>query len=650
MMQMSMLAPLLLLVDCVAAVPAAPGPQLLVDTAQGKLQGFVEQGSRKWLGVPFAEPPVGDKRWRPPEPKKPWGSAARPATEFKPDCAQFGPGWPSLGITNLNTTSEDCLTLNVFSPLATASGGAPVVVFFPAGGYTWGAANDAEMNAFGKSSAPGWQDAVFVTANYRVSIFGFLAHKSLRSRSPSGSTGCYGSQDQREALRWVQQNIAAFGGDPKRVMIFGESAGATSITTHMVMKDSWGLFQRAAADSGGFSDWVRNFDDASDVFENVTASVGCADKPDPVACMVAKPTKDLLDATDPFYGYVNGKHPVLPHPESVLGTQWAPVVDGVEMTATPQALLEQGHVAPGVPMLLGSNRDEGSLFREQTDYLADEEMFDGWLNATLGETLASDVRSQKLYTPETASDGLYKGGNGSVWSTLQSDVLGDLALHCPARRAAGKLKAGAYLYSFEVTPYFTVNFPPGDWLGKLGAFHGAEVPFVLFDTFELTGPEVALGAQMATAWTNFAATGDPNLKFSMGDDDDVDDDDDDESTPLAAAHMDPSGQRRRTQAKSGAVPAVGDAVLPERCSGYHGLSGVPATRLNGTVQQTLHDVSGVGACCKACSHLFYNQLCQGWRFTAGAHLEEEGGGGGGTCELLSGDVGVANSTVSSAAT
>ena len=357
---------LLLLLPCVVAIPAArPQYQVLVNTTTGSLQGFVEQGSRKWLGVPYAEPPVGDRRWRPPAPKKHWGSAPRDATMFKPDCAQFGPGWPSLGITDLNTTSEDCLTLNVFAPLGTVAGGAPVVVFFPAGGYTWGAANDAEMNAYAKASAPGWQNVVFVTANYRVSIFGFLAHQSLRSRSPSGSTGCYGSQDQREALRWVQSNIAQFGGDPKRVMIFGESAGATSITTHMVMKDSWGLFQRAAADSGGFSDWVRNFDDASDVFENVTAALGCADKPDPVACMVAKPTKDLLDATDPFYGYVHGKHPVLPHPESVLGTQWAPVVDGVEMTATPQILLEQGHVAPNVPMLLGSNRDEGSLFREQ---------------------------------------------------------------------------------------------------------------------------------------------------------------------------------------------------------------------------------------------------------------------------------------------
>ena len=124
---------LLLALSAALAVPQT-GPELLVTTKTGKLQGFVEQGSRKWLGVPYAEPPVGDRRWRPPAPKKPWGAATRPATEFKPDCAQFGPGWPSLGVTNLNTTSEDCLTLNIFSPLGTTPGGAPVVVFFPAGG------------------------------------------------------------------------------------------------------------------------------------------------------------------------------------------------------------------------------------------------------------------------------------------------------------------------------------------------------------------------------------------------------------------------------------------------------------------------------------------------------------------------------------
>lgn len=160
--------------------------------------------------------------------------------------------------------------------------------------------------------------------------------------------------------------------------------------------------------------------------------------------------------------------------------------------------------------------------------------------------------------------------------------------------------------------------------GHLLTFLSAEVPFVLFDTFELTGSEVALGAQMATAWTNFAATGDPNLAFSVGP----------SSDSKATTSGDMFTQRRRAQM----VEEGG--MLPTQCSGYYGLSGIPATRLNGTVQQTLDGVVSSGACCKACSHLFYNQICQGWRYDITKA----------TCELLSGNVVVANSTISATTT
>lgn len=160
--------------------------------------------------------------------------------------------------------------------------------------------------------------------------------------------------------------------------------------------------------------------------------------------------------------------------------------------------------------------------------------------------------------------------------------------------------------------------------GHLLTALSAEVPFVLFDTFELTGSEVALGAHMATAWTNFAATGDPNLAVSVGPSSD------NKATMSGDMHM----QRRRAQMMDEG------GMLPTQCSGYYGLSGIPATRLNGTVQQTLDGVVSSGACCKACSHLFYNQICQGWRYNSAKA----------TCELLSGNVVVANSTISTAAT
>jgi hypothetical protein len=294
------------------------------------------------------------------------------------------------------------------------------------------------------------------------------------------------------------------------------------------------------------------------------------------------------------------------------------VVDGVEIAAYPQKLLAAGKVAPGVPMLLGSNRDEGSLFREQTDFLGDEAMFDAWLNATVGPALADEARARGIYTPATASAGLYEGGNGSVWSTLQSDFIGDQALHCPARRAAAALEAGAgaFLYSFEVTPYFTVNWPPELWLGGIGAFHGAEVPFALFDTFELTGSEVELGAQMATFWTNFAKTGDPNLAFPADDGGALDD-----------GALEAAAARRLQQ---GAVAAAAADALPAQGAPYLG-RGAESARVNGTVQQSLR-LGSVGACCAACAHVFYASLCNGWRW----HQPS------GRCELLSGAVTLAN--------
>eukprot|EP01050_Picozoa_sp_SAG11_P008510 SAG11_NODE_755_length_7329_cov_6.741355_2_plen_210_part_00 len=147
-------------------------------------------------------------------------------------------------ITWSNATSEDCLFLNVYAPQPPAAGkasGYPVVVYFPAGAFQWGAGNDAENNGYHKSITPGWKDIVFVSANYRAGIFGFLASESLSKRSGDNSSGLFGMHDQTMVLRWVQENIAAFGGDPKRVMIFGESAGATSMSLHLVMPENAGL-------------------------------------------------------------------------------------------------------------------------------------------------------------------------------------------------------------------------------------------------------------------------------------------------------------------------------------------------------------------------------------------------------------------------
>jgi carboxylesterase type B len=263
------------------APPPPPPGDATAQAPAGVFLGTVVNGTRTWRGIPYAEPPIGKRRWRKTV-QKARIETPMETKAFGKDCAQLGPGWASLGgmikdchdwlhgcpnhTWTETATSEDCLFLNVYAPAVPASQPPPaagrnsssalfpVVVYFPSGAFQWGAANDAESNAFGKALAPGWRSTVFVTANYRTGIFGFLASESLSARSGDNSSGLFGIQDQTMVLTWVQENIAAFGGDPQRVMIYGESAGATSMSLHLVMPESKGLVRSSQA----FPSWKRS--------------------------------------------------------------------------------------------------------------------------------------------------------------------------------------------------------------------------------------------------------------------------------------------------------------------------------------------------------------------------------------------------------
>jgi para-nitrobenzyl esterase len=249
------------------------GLSTLVETPLGKVQGFMGEGNTlEWRGIPYAAPPTGQRRWRSPEPPANWTDVLD-ATEYAADCAQFGPAWVSLapkdsqapchnniqGCVNWtwsNATSEDCLYVNVYQSADAAPAPRPVVVYFAAGALEWGSGDDLENSGEGIGSKPGWKDVILVTLNYRKGIFGFLASDELKKRDARNTAGLFGMQDQTMALRWVRQNIGAFGGDASRVTLFGESAGATSVSLHMVMPESQGLFHGAIMDSGSFNQWT----------------------------------------------------------------------------------------------------------------------------------------------------------------------------------------------------------------------------------------------------------------------------------------------------------------------------------------------------------------------------------------------------------
>lgn len=237
----------------------AAGP--VVNTPDGAVEGFTSNGVDAFRGIPYAAAPVGDNRFRPPQPVEKWNTTLD-ATEWAPSCLQRGapgtntyePNFPAWNTINVTHASEDCLYANVYAPSVSVRKGSaadplPVMVYFHAGEFRYGAANDAE------SAWPYFSNGrvILVTANVRLGLFGFAALDELRSRDPTNSTGNYGMQDQRAVLQWVQRNIGAFGGDPSRVTIFGESSGGSSVGFHLSSEASAGLFSGAILESPGLT-------------------------------------------------------------------------------------------------------------------------------------------------------------------------------------------------------------------------------------------------------------------------------------------------------------------------------------------------------------------------------------------------------------
>lgn len=457
-----------------AAVP-------IVNTKTGPVSGisFFNNKTNGYLGVPFAAPPVGDLRWKPPQPAAEW-SGIRDGSKFGDACPQSGAF--SFGVK----TSEDCLYLNVFTPASPKTAGPlPVMMFMYGGSWKYGAASFPLY--WGEYDEEDVQDVIIVTINYRLSIFGYLASSSLRAEDPDHTTGNYGIQDQRLAMTWIQDNIAAFGGDTSRVTIMGESAGAGSVSNHLVMPRSKGLFHRAIAESGPWAAWTaQSFNESEYKFKLFAEHSGCASlgnvttNPDILTCLRAFNTSQLM-------GFSNG----LPH--ALL--EWSPVVDGVELSDYPENLAKRGEIVNPVPFLLGTNHDEGTLFNNAphdlnaTGYLPYiEKEF-----SSLGPAIAKEYPPSDYQSP---------------WWAL-TYAFGDGAMSCPARRSARwmtNVSNSTYLYWYthvlEVVADFTEYY---------GCFHGSELVMVFdFKLLQWTDAERALGLQFVRYWTRFAATGNPN--------------------------------------------------------------------------------------------------------------------------------------------
>jgi para-nitrobenzyl esterase len=439
------------------------------------VRGLLTHETRAFHKIPYAAPPLGELRWKPPAPHAPW-TTTLDATKKGPGCVQR-----SLISGELDShTDEDCLTVNVWTPAVAPPKPAAVLVWIHGGTFMTGSGGDIDYDGRKLSEATG---SVVVTLNYRLGPFGYLAYTPLASEDAGhATTGMYGFEDQRAALAWVKANIGAFGGDPGSVTLFGESAGGISACLHLVSPKSLGLFQKIILESGpctvSLGPTAAAAKAQGDAF---AAALGCND----AACLRGKTAEEVLFALPPRVDFVGTK-----------GAGWFPTVDGWNVPVDPGEAFATGKFLQ-VPTLLGTNADEGSLF---------------FLGNTSVATDADFVALMDRFFPGHGAEILAHYPSATFGSAVAaaSVAFGDGALVCPTRRLTRTL-AGAgvptYLYDFERAP------DAAKALG-LGAFHSAEVQFVFGNpttlSDSLTDAEQKLSAQMMGYWGRMALSGDPN--------------------------------------------------------------------------------------------------------------------------------------------
>jgi para-nitrobenzyl esterase len=474
------------LLACMVAVPlsctniGAPAPSAdvggpRVAAPSGTVEGRREGAVRSFKGIPYAAPPVGPARWRPPTSVTPW-SGVKQATQFGPACVQPAIPEASIYASDIGSTSEDCLTLNVWSPTNAAR--APVFVWIHGGALQGGSSKETLYDGARLAA----HDIVVVTLNYRLGVLGFLAHPELSAESPRGVSGNYGLLDQIEALRWVKRNIGAFGGDPANVTVAGESAGGLSVMYLLASPDARGLFSKAIAESAYMISTPvlkqQRFgaQSAEQAGEKVAAALHAAN----VAALRAMEPQALTNAAAaaafaPF-GVVDGQ---------VLPRQLVEIFDRGEQARVPLlAGFNSGEIrslrflAPPPP---ASAVEYERIIRERYGDLADEFL--------------------RLYPSNNL--------NESVIATTRDALYGWTAERLVAKQAA--LGLSAYLYLFDHA------YPNAEAAGLHG-FHASELPFV-FGTLQQTPPhwpkipgtpeEAALSEAMLDYWSSFARSGRP---------------------------------------------------------------------------------------------------------------------------------------------
>jgi len=494
-------------------------PSPIVETGDGSVQGTCnEHGTCAYLGLPYAAPPIGDLRWRPPQPAPSW-EGVRQATDFGDNCLQVQGAGDSIH------GNESCLFLNVWVPANCSS--CAVLFWIHGGSYVTGGTKDM-YNGTGMVEIG---DVIIVTANYRLGIMGFAGSEHLRPRdAKGGSTGNYGIQDQRAALEWLQANIDKFGGNRSNVMLFGESAGAGSIAMHLTMKRSWPLYQKAALESGAFSYWnAQPMHDAERQFNDLVEATGCYQSGH--AALQCLLQMDAANLTAIATMQLNPEP--LPEAWKAYGTFFSPTVDGVEVESLPWELLKVGDFNKQAAVLMGFNKDEGTIIASCMG-TPKCKIFEKGFNMTQGDfetLLTTDLFNLSVaQLPEALRIyGANATGAYPNWYWAAAHFYGDYEISCPTRRAARAVEKfsqhAPFVYLFAQSPGSKSPAWAGMFgkNGTVGASHGSELGFIWLGEdgwqlgrgastggWQLLGPELPLAKRMATYWTNFAKSSNPN--------------------------------------------------------------------------------------------------------------------------------------------
>lgn len=453
----------------------------VVNTDKGVVNGVETASMRQFLGIPYAAPPVGDLRWKAPQPAAAW-STSRDSKAFAAHCPQSASPFGTASAT------EDCLYLNVFTPKG--SGPFPVMVYFHGGALLVGQSDDYSPGALVG------QGVAVVTLNYRLGPLGFLTHPALTAEG-GGASGNYGLMDQQAALKWVKTNISAFGGDPANVTIFGESAGALSTHSQIASPLAAGLFHKAIVESGGYNLAAPTLATAQTLGQTFAANAGCASQS--AACLRGL-TLDKIIANSTAIQ---------------VGGTTLPTVDGKVLTTTLNDAFTSGNFNK-VPVIEGSNQHEYSLLSAVTvdpvlGHAIGAAEYGPSINAVFGAALGAVVQAS------------YPVNSAVTPAWVYDNVLTDAAFSCNGRRVARLMSAkGVTVYTYEFADANApLVFPIPARPEGYGAYHASELQYVfslarstIYFGAPFTAAQTDLSNKMVGFWTQFAKTGNPNAAGS----------------------------------------------------------------------------------------------------------------------------------------